>query len=163
MKKHDLKILIVDDDPEIGDILADLCAINGYQSELASNGAEAMKLMRKNGTYDLAIVDFLMPVMSGAEFIKRAREEKADFPIIVISACDDVEDAFIAAGANFFLKKPFDPHLLEKAIEVIARGVFSSQNDLLSVNPSKDDHRNSVEYKRNFSETWKTDENKQQN
>ena len=130
MKKHDLKILIVDDDPELRDILADLCAINGYQSELASNGAEALKLMRQNGAYDLAIVDFLMPVMSGAEFIKRAREEKADFPIIVISACDDVEDAFIAAGANFFLKKPFDPDLLEKAIEVIAQAASGDVSNL---------------------------------
>jgi DNA-binding response OmpR family regulator len=126
VKKHDIKILIVDDDPELGDILTDFCTVNGYQSELASNGAEAMHLMQKNGTYDLAIVDFLMPVMSGAEFIKRAREEKADFPIIVISACDDVEDAFIALGANFFLKKPFDLALLEKAIEVIAQGVETS-------------------------------------
>lgn len=126
MKKSYLKILIVDDDPELSDILTDLCALNGYQSESACNGAEALKLMRQNGSYDLAIVDFLMPVMSGAEFITRAREEQADFPIIVISACDDVEDSFIAAGANFFLKKPFDPALLEKAIEVIARGVSSS-------------------------------------
>jgi DNA-binding response OmpR family regulator len=122
MKKQRLKILIVDDDPGMGDILSDLCAINGYQSELADNGAEALKLMRQNMAYDLAIVDFLMPVMSGAEFMTRAREEKAGFPIIVISGCDDVEDTFIAAGANFFLKKPFDPALLEKAIEIIAQG-----------------------------------------
>ena len=124
MKKYCLKVLIVDDDPDIGEILADLCAVNGYQTELACNGAEALKLMRQNMAYDLAIVDFLMPVMSGAEFITRAREEKADFPIIVISACDDVEDSFIAAGANFFLKKPFDPARLEEAIEVIARGAI---------------------------------------
>ena len=121
MNKHCLKILIAEDNPEMGEILVDLCAINGYQSELAGNGAEALNLMRQNIAFDLAIVDFLMPVMSGAEFITRAREEKADFPIIVISACDDVEDSFIAAGANFFLKKPFDPALLEKAIEVIAQ------------------------------------------
>lgn len=121
MKKHYLKILIVDDDFELRGILTDLCTINGYQSESAYNGAEGLKLMRQNGEYDLAIVDFLMPVMSGAEFITRAREEQADFPIIVISACDDVEDTFIAAGANFFLKKPFDPNLLQKAIEFIAQ------------------------------------------
>lgn len=125
MKKPCLNILIVDDDPEMGDILADLCAISGYKSELSSNGAEALKLMRQNMAYDLAIVDFLMPVMSGAEFITRARAEKAGFPIIVISACDDVEESFISAGANFFLKKPFDPALLENAIKVIAKGTAS--------------------------------------
>jgi len=123
MKKHDLKILIADDDTEMGEILAELCAMNGYQSELAGNGVEALTLMRRNKTYDLAIVDFLMPMMSGAEFIRRAREEKSDFPIIVISACDDVEDSFIAAGANFFLKKPFDLGRLEKAIAAVAEGV----------------------------------------
>jgi len=98
----------------MGDIVADLCAMNGYQSELAGNGAEALDLMRQKRAYDLAIVDFLMPVMSGAEFITRAREEKSDFPIIVISAYDNVEDSSIAAGANFFLKKPFDSALLKK-------------------------------------------------
>jgi len=123
MKRHCLKVLIVDDDPELGEILADLCAINGYKSDLARNGVEALKLMQQNAAYDLAIVDFLMPIMSGAEFITRAREEKAGFPIIVVSACDDVEDAFIAAGANFFLKKPFDPTHLEKAIKAIAAKV----------------------------------------
>ena len=121
MKKNDFKILVVDDDPELQDILADLCAMNGYQSELASNGAEALNLMRQNRAYDLAIVDFLMPEMSGAEFIKKVREDKDDIPIIVISACNDVEDAFIAAGANFFLRKPFDPNFLENAIEIIAQ------------------------------------------
>ena len=121
MKKTDFKILIVEDDDELRDILAELCTMNGYQSELASNGAEALNLMRQNGAYDLVIVDFLMPEMSGAEFIKKAREEKGNMPIIVISACDDVENAFLAIGANFFLRKPFDPDRLGKAIEIIAQ------------------------------------------
>lgn len=125
MKKKDITILVVDDDPELQGILADLCAMNGYQTDLASNGAEALSLMRENTAYDLAIVDFLMPEMSGAEFIKRVRENKDDLPIIVISACNDVEDAFIAAGANFFLRKPFDPNFLENAIEIIIRAAGS--------------------------------------
>ena len=129
MNKHNLKILIADDDPEMGDILADLCAMNGHQSELAGNGVEALNLMRKNRSFDLAIVDFLMPMMSGAEFIKKAREVKGDFPIIVISACDDVEDAFIASGANFFLKKPFNPDRLEKAIAAIVEGTAEGRQE----------------------------------
>ncbi len=125
MKTSDLKILIVDDNPEMRIFLADLCTINGYHAECAGNGAEALDLIRLNGTCDLAIVDFQMPEMQGPEFIRRVREEECDFPIIAMSGSYDVENSFIEAGANFFLRKPFEPHLLEKMIHVIVPAVPS--------------------------------------
>jgi len=127
MKADDFKILIVDDESGMREFLAGFCDVNGYKAVLASNGEEALELIGHSEVCDLVIVDFLMPGMHGVEFIRRARKQRPGLPIIAMSAWDDVEDSFIGAGANLFLRKPFDPYFLEKAIEVIARVDSSNQ------------------------------------
>ena len=119
--QSEIRILVVDDEPGMRDFLAGFCEINGYDAELAESGAEALNLIRNNGTYDLAIVDFLMPQMHGADFIRKIRGEEMRFPVIAMSAFDDVEKAFKEAGANVFLKKPFDPYTLEEEVKRLTR------------------------------------------
>lgn len=119
--KETFKILIVEDEPELRDFLVNFCIVNAYQVDFASNGVEALNLISNNGSYGLIIVDFLMPNMHGVEFVRQARAQYANLPIIAMSAWDDVESSFIAAGANLFLRKPFDPYFLEKLVESIAK------------------------------------------
>jgi DNA-binding response OmpR family regulator len=118
--KNNFKILVVEDDLDFRNFLVDFCDINGYQADVAANGADALKLVMKNGVYDLAIVDFLMPEMHGTNFVEQVRNKGKHFPIIAMSAWGDVEEIFKEAGATVFMKKPFDPCLLEEEIKRIA-------------------------------------------
>ena len=121
MNSNNFNVLIVDDDKGIREFLAELCATNGYRADVAANGAEALKIMQRNGSYDLIITDYMMPEMNGAEFVSLARKDSADVPIIAMSACADVEGSLMKAGAYLFLKKPFDPYVLEREIELLTR------------------------------------------
>jgi DNA-binding response OmpR family regulator len=124
-------VLVVEDDPAFRHFLLDFCAINGYQADFAANGVEALNLILKKGIYDLAIVDFLMPEMHGTHFIEEVRNRGKDFPIIAISAWDEVEEVFLEAGATLFMQKPFDPYVLEGEIKRIAGGCERGASDLL--------------------------------
>jgi len=123
---RDFKILIVDDDPLIRSFLMAFCEVNNYEADFAINGTDALGLIEKNGSYLLAIVDFLMPKMHGVEFIRQVRERWRDLPIIAMSAWEDVGKSFIEAGACLFLEKPFDPYVLEKEIEAIRNAGMKS-------------------------------------
>ncbi len=121
MKNRDFKILIVEDDPGMRKFLGDFCIVNGYRAEFACNGSDALTRMKQNGSYDLIIADFLMPEMNGEEFIRRAKEKWINLPIIAMSAWEDVENSLIKAGAYMFLRKPFDPYVLEREIELLSK------------------------------------------
>ncbi len=123
----DSKILIVDDDPLIRSFLKAFCEVNNYKADFAVNGTDALGLIEKNGSYFLAIVDFLMPKMHGVEFIRQVRKRWRDLPIIAISAWQDIGKSFIEAGACLFLEKPFDPYVLEKEIEAIRNADIRSR------------------------------------
>lgn len=132
MNSNNFNVLIVDDDKGIREFLAELCATNGYRADVAANGAEALKIMQRNGSYDLIITDYMMPEMNGAEFVSLARKDSADVPIIAMSACADVEGSLMKAGAYLFLKKPFNPYVLEREIELLTRNtqMTGSHTDL---------------------------------
>jgi DNA-binding response OmpR family regulator len=115
----DFGILIVDDDPLIRAFLKAFCEVNNYHAEFADNGTDALRLIGENSSYLLVIVDFLMPRMHGIEFIKQVKEKWRDLPVIAMSAWEDVGKSLIEAGACLFLKKPLDPYVLEREIEVI--------------------------------------------
>jgi DNA-binding response OmpR family regulator len=120
MAKKDFKLLIAEDDPEVRRFLMDFCDVNGYQAEWARNGLEALTRVREDDTYALAIVDYMMPEMDGLQFVREVKENGTDLPIIAMSGWGSImERPFLEAGAFLFLSKPFDPHVLEKEIELI--------------------------------------------
>lgn len=126
-RTKDFKILIVDDDPLIRSFLKAFCEVNNYAADFAVDGTDALGLIEKNGSYFLAIVDFLMLKMHGVEFIRQVRERWRDLPIIAMSAWQDIGKSFIEAGAYLFLEKPFDPYILEKEIEAIRNADIRSR------------------------------------
>ncbi len=113
------RILIVDDDPAVLDVLLGLCRIKGYEPVCAGNALDALRLLGKDEPYLLIIVDFLMPEMHGVDFIREVRIKRPNIPIIAMSAWPAVQKSFMTAGANLFMSKPFDLHLLAHEIETI--------------------------------------------
>ncbi|PIV50914.1 hypothetical protein CO115_03665 [Candidatus Falkowbacteria bacterium CG_4_9_14_3_um_filter_36_9] len=119
MKNH--LILIVDDDQNIRDILAQLLLYNNYKVIEARNGREGFDRIKENNP-DLAITDYEMPNMDGLELIRAVRAEKKynNIPIFFMSGIlDDIlaTDAK-KAGANEFMNKPLD---LVKLIQKIKK------------------------------------------
>ncbi len=112
------KILIVEDDINIHDIIKELLKKENYIVFSAYSGSEALLLLEKN-KYDLILLDLMLPGINGEEIIKKVKE----IPIIVLSAKISSEDKVncLLAGANDYITKPFDTKELLARIKVQLR------------------------------------------
>jgi len=117
-----MKILVADDDPTSRGILKIFLRKKGYQVVLAKDGAEALQVLTGPDRPQLAIVDWMMPVMDGPEVCRRLREheEPARVWIILLTSRDSTPDIVrgLAAGADDFLTKPFEPSTLAARVLV---------------------------------------------
>jgi DNA-binding response OmpR family regulator len=116
------KILAVDDDEEMRDLLGNLLEGEGYEVILGSNGEEAIELAEKENP-QVILLDFEMPGMDGIETCKRLKRERqtASIPIIMITAYKNKKPDAIEAGADDFVNKPFDPTELSVRVKTILR------------------------------------------
>ncbi len=103
-----LRILVVEDEPEMAALLARGLHAEGYAVDLADNGIDAIALSNDN-PYDLAILDVMLPGMSGFELCRRLREQTQGIAILLLTARDAVDDRIrgLDAGADDYLTKPF--------------------------------------------------------
>ncbi|MCB1190118.1 MAG: response regulator [Leptospiraceae bacterium] len=106
---NQLKVLIVDDEPINLQVINNYLAINEYHATQASNGFDALELLKKQ-KFDLIILDIMMPRMSGYEVCQKIREEYPihELPIIILTAKDQTTDLVQGyyVGANDYLTKP---------------------------------------------------------
>jgi CheY-like chemotaxis protein len=112
------RILVVDDEPTIRELISDTLRESGYQVQSAANGADALELMR--GWLPHAIVlDLMMPRLDGHGFVQlmRLNPRLAAVPVLLVTAAYGAEEAFARIGANAYLTKPFE---LDHLIEVVA-------------------------------------------
>jgi two-component system response regulator MtrA len=120
-------ILVVDDDPDIRDLIEAILEAAGHNVTLAADGQEALsKLKRK--PYDLVVLDIMMPTMSGYKVLEqiRAMPSRASTPVIVVTAKHDPTGVMreVKGGAVDHLAKPFLPDELE---EVVGRALAANQ------------------------------------
>ena len=102
------KILIVEDDPEMGRLIDRGLAAEGHQTAVVGTGVDAL-IALANDDYDLAAIDVMLPQMSGFEVARRIRQGGNMLPILLITARDAVEDRVFGldSGADDYLTKPF--------------------------------------------------------
>lgn len=107
------RVLIVDDEPRLRQVLARLMSRDGFECRDAADGAQALAVLEEGGTMPLVLSDLRMPGMDGIELLKRIRERWPDTAVVMITAVADVEVAVscLALGAMDYLTKPF--HLEE--------------------------------------------------
>ena len=101
-------ILIVEDDADLREMMAQLLTLEGYRASTVANGREALEYLSGGDKPDVILLDLMMPVMDGWEF---RRQQQADaqiskVPVIVLSALDQNRASDVNADA--FLKKPLD-------------------------------------------------------
>ena len=123
MVNYKEKILVVDDDANIRQILETRLTISGYIVLLANDGEEALKLFRKESP-DLVILDIMLPKIGGYEVCKRVRKESS-VPIIMLTALGDISDRVMGLefGADDYVVKPFSPKELEARIRSVFRRI----------------------------------------
>ena len=116
-----IKILVVDDDPNILELVSIQLTQAGYQVQKASNGLEALERIEQDYP-DLVVVDVMMPGMDGYTLTKRIRSE-LDIPVLLLTAKGELEDkekGFLA-GSDDYVVKPFEPKELQFRINAILR------------------------------------------
>jgi DNA-binding NtrC family response regulator len=111
-------ILIVEDDPNVGESIRSFLEKRGYSILLASNGKEALPLFRQE-MVDLVITDLVMPKMDGMALLEAVKKLKPETEVIVISAQGTIEKAVQAMkmGAFDFIEKPINPRVIAMVVE----------------------------------------------
>lgn len=116
------KILIVDDDPRLRDLLRRYLGENGFNVLVSENG-EAMKRLWVREHFDVLILDLMMPGEDGLTILKRLRAEKDMTPVIMLTARGEDVDRILGLelGADDYLGKPFNPRELLARIHAVLR------------------------------------------
>ncbi len=115
------KLLIVDDEVQIRDIIQKYAVFSGYEAECAENGLRAVEKCRAE-KYDLIIMDIMMPELDGFSALREIRKE-SDVPVIMLSARSEDYDKISGyqLGADDYVTKPFSPKILMLKCDAILR------------------------------------------
>lgn len=121
MRTSAARVLVVEDDPDLAALEADVLAARGYRVEVACNGREALAAIEREAP-DLILLDMKMPVMNGGEFAEAYRRTQGKAIIVVVTASEDAQRRAIEIGATDWIAKPFDPgDLVEKVTGFLTR------------------------------------------
>jgi DNA-binding response OmpR family regulator len=114
------KVLLVDDDPDILEAL-ELALEGSYDVSRARHGAEALRVLSETQA-DVIVLDLMMPVMNGSDFLRVLRGRGDKTPVLVASAGMDLRARSVQMGANACLSKPFEISELEAKLELLLGG-----------------------------------------
>jgi DNA-binding response OmpR family regulator len=117
-----LKVLLADDDRNLGMILKAFLDAKGHKATLCTSGEDAWKSLADN-YYDICVFDVRMPGMDGFTLARRVKEVQPDMPLVFLTACDELEDILegFAIGADDYVTKPFHMEELEARLKAICR------------------------------------------
>jgi DNA-binding response OmpR family regulator len=118
------QLLIIDDDRELCELVAELLGEEGFGVEVASQSARGLERALSGG-HSLVILDVMMPGMNGFEVLRRLRAEGSDIHVLMLTARGDDVDRIVGLeiGADDYLPKPFNPRELVARIQAIMRRV----------------------------------------
>jgi DNA-binding NtrC family response regulator len=124
------RILIVDDEESVREMLADLFGILGYEPIVARNGKEALNLLEKQQV-SLVISDIKMPIMDGIEMVRQVRERYPSLDVILITGYkpDYSWKEVMKAGACDYITKPFDIDTIEKKVKACLESKLGASNE----------------------------------
>lgn len=134
MKEKERKLLILDDNPEILDMITESLFIAGFSHlTRAASKKEALELLEREA-FDLAILDIMLPDGSGFEVLRHIRQ-KSDMPVLFLSAVSDIEKQYqgFELGADDYIVKPFRPKELELRLLSILKRSYPPQDDVVQL------------------------------
>lgn len=119
------KLLVAEDESALRMLLSDTLEDEGYETELACDGEEALNMIL-SGAYDLVILDNMMPKLTGYEVIEKVRnlpgKERVKILMLTAKSQQTERDKVLLAGADDFMSKPFSPFALVEKIGEMLNG-----------------------------------------
>ena len=125
------KILIVEDDPNLGQILTEYLGMKGYETTLCQDGLAGLETYRSSTGFDMCILDLMMPKMDGFSLAREIRKKDEKTPIVFLTAKSMKEDVIegLKIGADDYLTKPFSMEELLLRIKAILKRAGSREAD----------------------------------
>ena len=125
-----IKILFLEDEPNILEVTTEYMKMHGYEVTCVCNGEEAIEKL-KNEDFNLAILDIMVPKISGLEVLQYINKNKKEMSTIMLTALGDEQTQLKAfkLKTDDFVIKPFSPILLLKRIEAVLRRSLKEEND----------------------------------
>ncbi|MBK5201297.1 MAG: response regulator transcription factor [Spirochaetaceae bacterium] len=120
-----MKLLVVEDEKDLNSAIKKHLKINGYSVDTCFNGKEALEFINVT-EYDGIILDIMMPIMNGYEFLKNIRAKNIQTPVLFLTAKDTIEDLVFGldSGADDYIVKPFEFDELLARLRVMNRRVY---------------------------------------
>lgn len=134
MKEKERKLLILDDNPEILDMITESLSIAGFSHlTRAASKKEALELLEREA-FDLAILDIMLPDGSGFEVLREIRKN-SNMPVLFLSAVSDIEKQYqgFELGADDYIVKPFRPKELELRLLSILKRSYPPQDNVVQL------------------------------
>lgn len=153
-EKQTIKVLIVDDEAGVRELLKDALKLSGFETQAAGDGMSALTLLRSY-TPDIMIIDINMPLMDGFELVERLRKNGNNVPVLMLSARADRVDITrgLTLGADDYVVKPFGLEELVLRLKAILRRshLSGAPNTALKCGPiSIEDSTHSVKFNDEF-------------
>ncbi|MEM7300746.1 MAG: response regulator transcription factor [Pseudomonadota bacterium] len=127
------RLLLVEDDPRLAEMVKDYLGENGFDVVIATSGEDGLARLSGN-SFQLMILDIMLPGIDGLEVCRRARADHQELPILMLTAKGDAMDRIIGLelGADDYLPKPFEPReLLARLKAILRRGTTTGSSDVL--------------------------------
>lgn len=125
-----MKLLLIEDDQQDAKFIRAGLADAGYVCDIAPTGEKGLSLLRE-GNYDVAVIDFMLPGISGLEVIRAARQDRIGIPMLILSAMHDtsVKVVGLNQGADDYLTKPFSMDELVARVNALLRRRTGTGNE----------------------------------
>ncbi|MBS5585855.1 MAG: response regulator transcription factor [Clostridiales bacterium] len=129
-----MRILLAEDEKSLARAIVTILKKHNYEADAVYNGEDALAYLQ-SGNYDAAILDIMMPGMSGIDALVRVRESGVTLPILLLTAKSEVRDkvAGLDSGANDYMTKPFNPQELLARIRAMTRSPLAKEPNRLSM------------------------------
>ena len=115
------RMLVVDDDPDIATALRDYFELNGYDVSVASDGVQALSMMQHTPSYDIVLLDVMLPHKTGFEVLQESQENGLDSPVLMLTARGEQENILkgFGLGVEDYVVKPFNAEELAARVKAI--------------------------------------------
>ncbi len=129
-----MRILVVEDEKDLNNIITKHLKKNNFSVDSVFNGEEALEYL-EYGTYDLIVLDIMLPKLNGYEVVKKLRENKNETAVLMLTARDSIDDKIkgLDLGADDYLIKPFDFGELLARIRALVRRKYGNTSNTMKI------------------------------